>query len=99
MATYAELKVLTQDVALRDKVEIAVDVKAAEILDDGGSTTEQVAWAAEAIQNPSLKAVEILNYVLAVNKSLSVAAIQGASDAAIQSNVDTAVDALIAGGV
>lgn len=99
MATYLELKVLIQDVALRDKVEIAVDVKAAEILDNGASTTEQVAWAPEAIMNPSLKAVEIINYVLAVNKGLSVAAIPGASDAAIKSNVDTAVDALIAGGV
>ena len=99
MATYAELKVLTQDIALRDKVEIAVDVKAAEILDDGASTTDEVSWASEAIQNPSLRAVEILNYVLAVNKALTVAAIQGASDAAIQANVNMAVDALIAGGV
>ena len=99
MATYLELKVLTQDIALRDKVEIAVDVKAAAILDDGAATTAEVDWASEAIMNPSLRAVEILNYVLAVNKGLSVEAIQGASDAAIQSNVDTAVDAIISGGV
>jgi len=55
-------------------------------------------WANAAVNNPESKRPGLLNYVLAVNSASSVATIQTATDATIQSNVDAAVDVLIAGG-
>jgi len=40
-----------------------------------------------------------MKYVIAANKALSIAQINGASDSAIQTNVDQAIDALVAGGI
>ena len=99
MATYAELFDLNSDDALRNKIAVAVVVKAQELIDGGSPTTAEITWANDAIGNPQSKASAIMNYVLAANKAATVAQIQGAADSAIQANVDTAVDALIAGGV
>jgi len=98
MATYAELRELQADSSLRNRVAVAVAVKAQGLIDGATPTTAQITWASGALNDPQGKAIAILNYVLAANKGLSVAAIQGASDSAIQTNVDSAVDALIAGG-
>ena len=99
MATYVELFDLRSDDALRNKIAVACVVKAADLIDGATPTTAEITWANEAIQSPLSKAEAIMNYVLAANKAGTVAQIQGASDSAIQANVDTAVDALIAGGV
>ena len=98
MATYLDLFGLGSDSDLQDKIVVAVIKKAQTLLDVGTPTTDQVTWASGAIDNPSGKAKSLLQYVLAANSGMTVAQIQGASDAAIQSNVDSAVDALIAGG-
>ncbi len=98
MADYIDLKPLAVDQVLRDRVEVAIWVKAQTILDDGAPSAAEVQWASDALENPSLKATQIINYVLAANKSASESAILGAADTAVQSNVDAAVDALIAGG-
>lgn len=99
MATYQELFDLRSNDALRNKVSVAVVVKAQSLLDGATPSAAEVAWANAAISNPVEKANVLLNYVLAANKSANVAAITGASDSAIQTNVDAAVDALIVGGV
>lgn len=98
MATYLELFALRANSDLQDKVTVAVVKKAQTLLDGASPTAAQVTWAKEAIENPKPKALSLLNYLLAANSSATVAAIQGASDATIQTHVDTAVDALIAGG-
>lgn len=97
MATYDELYALRTESGLRNKVAVAVAVKAAALL-DGSPTAAQVTWANEAINNPHFKAGSLLNYVLAANKSLTPTQIQEATDSSIQTNVDAAVDVLIAGG-
>lgn len=98
MATYTELFNLRSDGALKNRVVTAVIVKAQNLIDAASPTATQIDWAEAAIANPVGKAVEILNYVLAANKDADVSAIQSATDDAIQSNVDAAVDVLIAGG-
>ena len=96
MATYAELFGLRQDSDLQDKIAVAVVVAAQSKL-AGSPTAAEAAWAKSAIQNPGPLSKSIINVVLAANKDASVGTIQGASDAAIQANVDTVIDGLILG--
>lgn len=98
MATYQELRNLFVDSPLKNRTEVAVCVKAQSILDDGAATAGEVAWASEAIQAPQSKADSLLKYVLAKNKSATPAQIQAADDSTLQGHIDSAVDALIAGG-
>jgi hypothetical protein len=98
MATYAELFELRADSPLRNRVTVAVVVKAQGLIDGASPTAAEITWSEEALRSPVSRATEILNYVLAANKAATVANITGATDAAIQSNVDAAADALIAGG-
>lgn len=98
MAAYLELHDLISDSDLQEKIAIAASKKAQGLLDGGTPTTDEVAWALAALQSPTGKAKELINYVLAANSGSTVSQIQGATDVSIQSNVDSAVDALIAGG-
>ena len=101
MADYIQIYdlIATPDgTALRNKISVAAAIKAQTLIDGGSPTAAQIAWANDAIKNPSGKAQELIHYVLAANNSATIATINAASDATIQSNVDTAVDALIAGG-
>lgn len=99
MATYSELYDLRSNDTLKNKVSVAVAIKAQALLDAAMPTAAQVAWANDAITDPVSKAGQLLNYVLAANSSATVAQITGASDSSIQNNVNSAADALIAGGV
>ena len=98
MATYEELHDLRNDARLRSQVEVAATVKAAEFLDDANATAAEIEFAQKVLENPSRTADQIVYYVLAENKSATVAQIQGASDSTVQTNVDTAIDAFVAGG-
>ena len=92
MATYDELFSLGSDVALRNKIAVAVMVKANTIAALPAPTTIQLEWAKQAYEDPTSMAETIQYSVLAANKNATVAQIVGASDAAIQTNVDSAVD-------
>jgi len=96
MATYLELFTLRGDSDLQDRMAVACAIKAQILIDAGSLTANAKAWVNETLQSPVGKANEIINYVLAVNSSATIANIQGASDSALQSNVSDAVDALIA---
>ena len=98
MATYLELFDLRTNSSLKNKVVVAVTKKAQALLDLATPTAGQVTWANEAIFDPTGKASMLLNYVLAANSGQTVANIEGASDSAIQTNVDAAVDKIITGG-
>lgn len=95
MATYAELRGLMADNLLRNKVEGACIVAADAIRIEGDETTNhanRLIWAKRAFTNPGATAKQLLMAVLAANKALTVAAILGATDEQIQTNVDAAVD-------
>jgi len=95
MATYQELHSLNNNSDLQEKVEVAVVVAADTIRTDGSPPTNQaqrLVWAADAMANPKDVAKSMLWAVLAANKDATIANITGATDAAIQTNIDDAVD-------
>lgn len=99
MATYADLYAIKNDASLLGKVAVAVIKKAQLLLDGVAPTSNQLTWVEKALSNPEAVARVLLNYVIVVNSTLTVAQIQGASDTAVQSNVNDAVDKMIAGGI
>ena len=95
MAAYLELYGLKNDSDLQDRVAVAVIISAQTISEDASPPTNQaarLAWAAEAMVNPKATAVPMLWAVLAANNDKTTAQILAATDAAIQANVDAAVD-------
>lgn len=98
MATYAELYDLRADSDLRNRIAVAVTIKAQSLIDGESPTAAEIAWANDAIRDPEGKAATLQNYVLAAHKNATVQQVQSASDTAVQNSVNKAVDALIAGG-
>lgn len=106
MATYIELRGLYGDESLSKKIEVAVAIAAQKIASGGdtGAPFDQAAgkhdlrikWAQAAIMNTARVSENVLKLVLAANNTLTVAQINGASDAAIQTAVESVVDALAA---
>tara|TARA_R110002096_G_scaffold202758_2_gene387492 strand:+ start:7765 stop:8067 length:303 start_codon:yes stop_codon:yes gene_type:complete len=100
MASYLELRRLFKDSDLSNKVITATIVYAQELL-DATPTANDKAWAASVFSNPDSEGKKILMGVLAINKSATVVQIQAATDAQIQTNVNTVAPAMVAafGGV
>lgn len=98
MATYAELVGLRSDSNLGNKVAVAIAVKAHSILQEATPGSNRKAFAEGALASPSSKLSQLFNYVLAENKDATVANIQLATDAAIQANVNDAIDAIVPSG-
>lgn len=99
MATYQELYDLGSNSALRNKIAVAVAIKAQTILDEASPTVAEVEWAKEALNAPLREADILMHYVLAANRAATTGQIVGATDSAIQTNVNAAVDKIISGGV
>jgi len=96
MATYQELFDYRSTVEcqnLINRITVAVAIKA-EAIAGGTPTAEQRQWAVEALSNPRSKADSIIGFVLAANAAATTTQITNATDAAIQSNVNDAVDTL-----
>lgn len=98
MATYLDIFGLRSSDTLRNKVSVAITVKAAALIDAANPTNAQIAWANAAVLNPAAKTDGLLTYLLAKNNALTTGQISGVSDADIQTAVNAAVDKLIAGG-
>lgn len=94
MATYQELRALSSDSDLIEKVQTAC-VVAAHGLSSGTPTTAEKSWIASVLANPVSVAMQATMFVLAANKSATVAQIQSATDASVQTNVDTIVPILV----
>lgn len=95
MATYMELKVLFSHSDLQDKVEVACIVAAETIraeLDTVDNHANRLIWAKKAFDSPGGIRDSMLRALLASNKDLNPADITGATDAAIQTKVDAAID-------
>lgn len=111
MATYAEIYSLWVDSALRNRVSVAITIAAdsiragtdtgADFAQSAGAHDARYAWVKNNnIFTPAPAVIQAFwNAMLAANSSLSVSEIQGASDAAIQSNVNKVVDVLAKGSV
>lgn len=100
MATYLELLALSSNVDLLKRAQIAVFVAADQVrLDSANSPAptnqaERLRWAAKALNAPQGEAQRALFCILAQNRALTVAQISGASDAALQTAVQDAIDLL-----
>jgi len=95
MASYTELRGLFSTDDLRNKIEVACIVAAEAIRTEDVNTdnhANRVVWAKTTFSNPRTIAEKMLMALLAANKDADVATITGASDAAIQTKVDAAVD-------
>jgi len=93
MATLTELSSLYGDGDLIKKISAALVIAVKDLL-DATPTADDRKYAAKVFSGPHTEAHRALMYVLAANSGLSVAAIQGATDAAIQTNVDAVVPIL-----
>jgi hypothetical protein len=100
MATYDELYSLRNNSALKNKVEIATVIAAETIMNEDGGTTNhanRLIWASAVFANPKAEANRMFMAVLAANADQTVVQITGATDAAIQTNVDDHVDLFATG--
>ncbi len=87
MASYIDLRNLFSDDTLKNRVDVAIVISASDLL-GGTPTAAEQSWAAAVFANPRLEGRKAFMAVIAANKSASVSAIQGATDAALQVNVD-----------
>lgn len=101
MPLYTELFELKSNDVLRNRVEIAIIIKAQEVLDKNlpGPSDKEVEWAKEVLRSTSLEANSILLYILARNKNNKIVDILNESDSTLQQYVDKAIDVIISGGI
>lgn len=95
MATYTELRGLINDPTLKDKISVALLIAAEAIRTEDPQTTNhanRVKWAKKVLQDPDGNADDMLRALLAQNASLTVAQIQGVTDANLQTAVNNAVN-------
>ncbi len=95
MASYSDLKLLFNDSRLVTRVEVACIIAAETIRnEDSGITNHnnRLIWAKGAFSNTHGTAVQMMKALLAANRNLDSSVIANASDEAIQSDVDDAVD-------
>lgn len=88
MATYLELAALYDNAPLRQRIEVALLIRAQGYLEAATPTQQQRAWARYVFEAPQSEARRMLMFLLAKNSGLTVANITGASDATLQSQVD-----------
>lgn len=101
MATYEELFSLRNDSTLKNKVTSAVVIAAETVMNESGATdnhANRVIWAKAVFVSPTAEANRMFWAVLAANSGAAVGAITGASDSAIQANVDDHIDLFADGG-
>ena len=100
MATYAELYDLNSNSALKNKITVATIIAAETVRGKDPGTTNhanRLVWAAAVFASPASEGERMFWAVIAANSGQSVANITGASDAAIQTNVNNAVDLFATG--
>lgn len=96
MATYSELKLVSEDSTFRDRIHVACVVAADQIRLEPTSTPShdaRLTWARKALDNARGEIVnQMVLIVLAQNRAATLTQITGATDAQIQSAVDGAVN-------
>ena len=100
MATYAELFTLRSNSDLKNKITVACIIAAESIRNEAPATANhdnRLLWAKAVFANPEVEADRMLWAVFAQNASATVAQITGATDAAIQTAVNNAVNVFATG--
>lgn len=94
MASNIEIRQLFGNSDLRNRTEVQVVFAAIDLL-MATPTVDQLKWAVSVLDNSASEGRRAFMFVLGVNKDATVAQILGASDAAIKSNVDNVIPALV----
>lgn len=97
MATLQELADLPENASWGDlvaKIRAALLIKAYNLTELPTPSQAQLDYATSVILDPGAQANQVAFYVVAANSGQTVANILGASDSAIQNNVNGAVDNL-----
>jgi len=98
MATYAELlNIANTSDGFKQTIKVAVVVACDVIRAEADATPNhaaRVSWARATLQDPDTAASQMVLAVLAQNRTLTAAQITGASDAAVQTAVNAAVNLL-----
>lgn len=100
MATYNELFALNGNLPLRERVSVACVVAAETIRTEADTTTNhanRMLWAKRVFENPMAEAGRMLPVLLAQNRAATAVAIEGATDEALQTAVDAAVNVFATG--
>lgn len=95
MATYQDLLTAAQNDGLKQKVRVGCMIAANSIMTENPATTNhaaRMAWARSVYENPEVIGKRMLWAVIAQNNAVALSAITGASDAAVQTAVNAAVD-------
>lgn len=95
MATYLELRQLSENSNLRIRCAVACVIAAESIRTESESTlnhANKMLWAKSVFSNPDAVSQSVLWAVLAANSSFSVEAIQAASDLTLQNAVNNAIN-------
>lgn len=98
MANLAELAGLRGNVgwdSLVEKIGAACLIKAHAITAEPTPLATKLAWAKNTFVDPRAAAYSVVWYVIAANAGVTTSQILGASDNAIQTNVNAAVDNLL----
>ena len=91
MAAYKDLRVLFNDSDLLERTETAIIIAANNL----PANIANNAWIAQAFASPNAEAKKALMGVIAANSAQTIAAIQAADDATLQTNVDSVVATLV----
>lgn len=103
MATYAELLTIAttaSGAALKDKIKVAAIIACDTIRSEADTVpnhANRLIWAKATLQDPGRAAEQLTWAVLAQNAGATVAQITGASDATVQTAVNSAVNLLAQG--
>jgi len=96
MATYAELKdIKSTNGGLLDKVEVACWIAAVDVVTEDptpANHAQRLKWASKVFDNPRGEAERMFPALLAQNNAAAVAAINGATDAAVLAAVNAVID-------
>ena len=98
MATYIELQSLRGSMLsspLREKINVAIIIKANILAKLPTPTAAQVNWAKSALDSPEHFQSIVLNYILADYNTQTSTVIQNATDAQVQIAVNAAVDTIL----
>ena len=98
MATYTDLHALRGSTTLnplREKIAVAIAIKANIIAKLTTPTAAQKVFAVAALGSPETYLPTVLNYILADYNTAASSAIVGATDAQVQTAVNATVDTLL----
>jgi len=97
MATYLELAAARGAASsdpLKQKITVAIAVKANLISNDATPSQQLLTWAQSALTSPDQYLWPMLNYIFAQYNASPIATITGASDTQVQTAVNVAVDTI-----